>query len=223
MVQLCAKYRLVSTLKDKRICFSQGEWSAVQLPLDCVFALRKWDTVMTHSNKIMSSCICLYHVSSFHSTGGVLGMDPGPRRVYSRQGQPWWNPSPWRCRTGTGTCCVLNTTSVRQPACVVVCSGNAWFNRRHSSLIVHAWSRRLSSEEGGEIYFIWLRNCCCCFIGCCCCYRYPPPPPFSVPFTPSLPLPPPPSPLLPLPQHTHTHTHTHTPRRLLSPPSSNEV
>ena len=24
-------------------CFSQGERSALQLPLDCVFALRKWD------------------------------------------------------------------------------------------------------------------------------------------------------------------------------------
>ena len=29
--------------KDKRSCFSQGERSAVQLPLDCAFALRKWD------------------------------------------------------------------------------------------------------------------------------------------------------------------------------------
>ena len=28
-------------LKDKRSCFSQGEMSTVQLPLDCVFALRK--------------------------------------------------------------------------------------------------------------------------------------------------------------------------------------
>ena len=28
-------------LKDKRICFSQGKRSAVQLPLDCVFALQK--------------------------------------------------------------------------------------------------------------------------------------------------------------------------------------
>ena len=28
-------------LKDKRSCFSQGERSAVQLPLDCTFALQK--------------------------------------------------------------------------------------------------------------------------------------------------------------------------------------
>ena len=27
--------------KDKRSCFSQGERSAVQLPLDCAFALQK--------------------------------------------------------------------------------------------------------------------------------------------------------------------------------------
>ena len=30
-------------LKDKRSCFSQGGRSAVQLPLDRAFALRKWD------------------------------------------------------------------------------------------------------------------------------------------------------------------------------------
>ena len=49
LVQLCAKYRLVSATssllplvpKGKRSCFSQGERFAVQLPLDCVFALRK--------------------------------------------------------------------------------------------------------------------------------------------------------------------------------------
>ena len=32
---------LPSVLKDKRSCFSQGERSTVQLPLDHVFALRK--------------------------------------------------------------------------------------------------------------------------------------------------------------------------------------
>ena len=31
-------------VKDKRSCFSQDERSAIQLPLDRVFALRKWDT-----------------------------------------------------------------------------------------------------------------------------------------------------------------------------------
>ena len=50
LVQLCAKYRLVSAkssllplvLKDKRSCFSQGKRSALQLPLDCAFALQKY-------------------------------------------------------------------------------------------------------------------------------------------------------------------------------------
>ena len=53
LLQLCAKYRVVSAtlheylplvLKDKRSCSSQGERSAVQLPFDRAFALRKWDT-----------------------------------------------------------------------------------------------------------------------------------------------------------------------------------
>ena len=52
LLQLRPKYRVVSAtlhkylplvLKDKRSCFSQGERSAVQLPLDHAFALRKWD------------------------------------------------------------------------------------------------------------------------------------------------------------------------------------
>ena len=54
-VQLCAKYRLVKSyikslplvLKDKRSCFSQGERSTEQLPLDCVFALRALTTCST--------------------------------------------------------------------------------------------------------------------------------------------------------------------------------
>ena len=32
---------LLLVLKDKSSCFSQGERSAIQLPLDCMFALRK--------------------------------------------------------------------------------------------------------------------------------------------------------------------------------------
>ena len=56
LVQLCAKYGEVSATyldgtpeslplvpKDKRSCFSQGERSTVQLPLDHAFALRKWN------------------------------------------------------------------------------------------------------------------------------------------------------------------------------------
>ena len=39
-VQLCAKYRQGSTTLSQ-CCFSQGKWSAVQLPLDHAFALRK--------------------------------------------------------------------------------------------------------------------------------------------------------------------------------------
>ena len=41
-----SKYYIESlplVVKDKRRCFSQGERSAVQLPLDSVFALQKWD------------------------------------------------------------------------------------------------------------------------------------------------------------------------------------
>ena len=51
LVELCAKYRLVSAIKslplvpkDKRSCFSQGERSTVQLPLDRTFALWKLDS-----------------------------------------------------------------------------------------------------------------------------------------------------------------------------------
>ena len=56
LVQLRAKYGVVSGTyldgtpeslplvpKDKRSCFSQGERSTVQLPLDCAFALWKWN------------------------------------------------------------------------------------------------------------------------------------------------------------------------------------
>ena len=39
-------------LKDKRSCFSQGERSAVQLPLDRAFALRKWDAYLTFGNHL---------------------------------------------------------------------------------------------------------------------------------------------------------------------------
>ena len=39
----CYIESLPLVLKDKRSCFSQGERSGVQLPLDRAFALRKWD------------------------------------------------------------------------------------------------------------------------------------------------------------------------------------
>ena len=39
----CYIESLPLVLKDKRSCFSQGGRSAVQLPLDRAFALRKWD------------------------------------------------------------------------------------------------------------------------------------------------------------------------------------
>ena len=37
----CYIQSLPLVLKDKRSCFSQGERSTVQLPLDCTLALRK--------------------------------------------------------------------------------------------------------------------------------------------------------------------------------------
>ena len=45
MCKIQASKRCIESLplvpKDKRSCFFQGEKSAVQLPLDCAFALRK--------------------------------------------------------------------------------------------------------------------------------------------------------------------------------------
>ena len=40
----CYIESLPLVVKDEKSCFSQGERSAVQLPLDHTFALRKWDT-----------------------------------------------------------------------------------------------------------------------------------------------------------------------------------
>ena len=37
LVQLCEL--LPEVLKDEKSCFSEGKWSTIQQPLDCIFAL----------------------------------------------------------------------------------------------------------------------------------------------------------------------------------------
>ena len=48
-------------LKDKRSCFSQGERFVVQLPLDRVLALRKWDAYLTFGNYLYQSHMTVMH------------------------------------------------------------------------------------------------------------------------------------------------------------------
>ena len=51
----------------------------------------------------------------------------------------------------------VHVASILETACVVVSNGNACFNRRHSSSIVHMhglWSRRLLSEKGGDMLYM---------------------------------------------------------------------
>ena len=59
-VQFCQAWRryiesLPLVLKDKRSCFSRSEWSAVQLSLDCVFALQKY--IVTMQIHLLNSCV----------------------------------------------------------------------------------------------------------------------------------------------------------------------
>ena len=136
--------------------------------------------------------VLISYVSSFHSTGRVFGMDLGPWRVCSRQGQSWWDPSPWCCRTGTGT---LRPSAVHVSYQInrlhVVNSANSCFNRCRS-LMIHAWSWNMRELEGGDMLLIRLTNSRnhCYAINI-----------LSFPH-PHLPPPPPPPP----PTHTHTHT-----------------